>query len=98
MKMNFWPRSSESTRSHTEPGLAIGTAGRSRLADLLQESALGREFQDLMICRIVAGQPDVAGDVHDNAVLPLRPLVAIARSAPCAQQVAFGVEREHRGR
>jgi hypothetical protein len=41
-------------RGPAELGLAVRAAGR---ADLLQELAVGREFQDLMIARIVAGDP-----------------------------------------
>src|SRR6266487_5933274 len=79
-----------------ELGLAVRATGRSSLADLLQEFAVRRELQDLMIARIVTGEPDVALLVDENAVLHLGPVIAVGRPAPRAQQVAVRVELEHR--
>ena len=46
-------------RRPAELGLAVGAARRAGLADLLQELAVGRELQDLVIALVVAGDPDV---------------------------------------
>jgi hypothetical protein len=56
-----------------EAVVAVGAARRARLADLYQELAGGGEFEDLVILLAVAGRPDVAGPVDENAVLALRP-------------------------
>src|SRR3712207_8212696 len=53
-------------------------------------------FQDLVVARAVAREPDHVAGVHVDAVLGLRPLVALARPAPVAQQVARDVEHQHR--
>ena len=51
------------------------------LADLLEEFAVGREFQDL-VAVVVAAEPDVAVAVDVDAVLVLEPGVARARRRP----------------
>src|SRR5262249_10681191 len=47
-----------------------------------------------MVARIIAGDPDVAVLVDENAVLHLGPVVAFARAAPRAQQIPVGIELE----
>ena len=79
-------------------GLAVGAAGGAGLADLLQEFAVGRELQDLVVVLAVAGEPDVALFVDVNAVLALRPVVAGPGAAPALQQAAIGGEVQHRRR
>src|SRR5262249_43157304 len=67
-------------------------------ADLHQELALLGELQDLRIALAVAADPDVALVVHVDAVIGFRPLVALAGTAPRADQVAGLVENQYRGR
>ena len=55
------------------------------LADLLQELAVGRELQDLVVVLAVAGEPDVAILVDVDAVLGARPVVAGTGPAPAAR-------------
>src|SRR5437763_9261286 len=71
-------------RRPAELGLAVRPAGRTSLADLLQKFAVGREYQDLVVARIVAGDPDVALLVDENTVLHLGPVVGFTRTAPRA--------------
>src|SRR5262249_37429300 len=66
------------------------------LADLLQEFTVWREFKDLVVVLVVAGEPDIAVFVDENAVLILWPVETFARSAPGSEQIAGLVEFEHR--
>ena len=64
----------------------------------MQELAVLRELQDLRVLAAVAADPDVALVVDRDAVVRLRPLVALARPAPVADEVARGIELEDRRR
>ena len=79
-----------------ELGIGIRSAGRARLADLQQEVSIRREFQDLVILLVVAGEPDISGSIDGNAVLALGPVVALPGPAPGCQQISLAVELEHR--
>ena len=68
------------------------------MADLQQELAVLRELQDLRVLGVVAANPDVALVVDGDAVIRQRPLVALARAAPVADEVAGLIELEHRRR
>ena len=57
----------------------------------------GGELQDL-VAVIVAADPDIAVAVDMDAVLVLDPVIACARPAPMAQQIAVRVEFHHRRR
>ena len=57
-----------------------------------------RELEQLTVLLAVAGEPDEIIVVDEDAVLALRPLVAGARAAPVAQQIAGLVEHQHRRR
>ena len=85
-------------RGLAELGLRVRSFARSRLADLHQELAVGRELRDLVVLLAVAADPDAAVLVHENSVLVLRPVVALAGPAPGAQQIAVGIELHHRRR
>ncbi len=76
----------------------IGAAGRAGMADLLEELSVRGEFEDLVVGIVVAGEPDIAVVVDENAVLVLRPFIALARPAPVAQQIALDVEFQYRRR
>src|SRR4029077_7368943 len=75
---------------------AVGPTGRCGLADLLQELAVGRELQDLVVILAVAGEPDVALLVDVDAVLGARPFVAGTRATPAAQQGPVERKVQHR--
>src|SRR6185295_17861332 len=82
----------------SELGLAVGAAGGTGLANLLQELAVGRELEDLVVVLAVAGKPDVALLVDVDAVLALGPFVASAWAAPALEQPAVGRELQDRRR
>src|SRR5262249_6303757 len=67
-------------------------------ADLQQELAVLGELQEVGVLVAVAADPDVALIVDVDAVVRLRPLVALAWSAPRAHEIAIGVELQHRRR
>src|SRR4051812_4988680 len=77
----------------------VAAPSLSVAADLLQEAAVAREFQqDVVICA-VAGDPDIVLMVYVDTVLVLWPSRVVARPAPGLHQVALRVEFEHgRGR
>src|SRR6185295_15795898 len=64
-------------------------------AELLHELPGLRELQDLAVVGAVAADPDVSFLVYGDAVVRLRPLVALPGSAPVPDQVAGRVELEH---
>src|SRR5262245_11974698 len=63
----------------------------AELADLEEEFAFLGELQDVRVLLAVAADPDVAFVVDVDAVVGLRPLVALAGSAPRFGEVAVGV-------
>ena len=67
-------------------------------ADLHQELAVLGELQDVRVLLAVAADPDVALVVDMDAVVGFRPLVALARPAPGAHQVAVRIELQDRRR
>ena len=62
----------------------------AELADLQQELAVLGELQDVRVLLAVAADPDVALVVDVDAVVRLRPLVALARAAPGATRLPAG--------
>jgi len=86
-----------------EVRLALGRlriATGAGLAVLGDELAVARELQDVRVGTAVAADPDETLVVHDDAVVRLGPRVGRAglRAAPAADEVALGVELEHRRR
>src|SRR6185436_2590739 len=67
---------------------AVGTLGLAGLAELLQELSIRCELEDLVVLVVVPRDPNVAVVVYEDAVFLYRPVVAGARAAPTAQQVA----------
>ena len=76
----------------------VGALARRDLADLHHELAVGGEFQDGVVVVGIAADPDEALLVDLDAVLAADPFIAFAGAAPGAQQIAVGVELEHRRR
>ena len=68
------------------------------LADLQEELAGAAELEHLRIARPVAADPHVALVIDGDAVIRRRPLVAGAGTAPVSDQLAVGIELEHRRR
>ena len=69
-----------------------------RLAELQQELPGAGKLQDVRVGHIVAADPDVVHVVDGDAVIRRGPVVAVARTAPRAHEIARGVELEHRRR
>src|SRR5262245_48981773 len=67
----------------------------SGLADLHDELAIEREFQDLAVLRFIAADPDEIGVVHEDAMLRRRPFISASRTAPGANQLTLLVELQH---
>src|SRR5262249_54533619 len=68
----------------------------AEVADLHQELAVIGELEDVGILLTIAADPHIALVVDMDAVVRLRPLVTLARSAPGPQQRAVGVVDEDR--
>ena len=87
-----WPRGRSSPVSLLPAALARGAPNCSRnlpsCVNFRMWASLG----------VVAADPDVALVVDGDAVVRRRPLVALAGPAPAADQVAGGIELEHRRR
>src|ERR1700675_4819447 len=74
------------------------------MADLQEEFPIGGELQHHAVGglavpagpRRVAADPDVALKIDGNAVFARRPLVALARPAPRAHDIALTIELNHR--
>ena len=81
-----------------QPRRVVAAAERAGAADLQQERAVARELQDLAVTLPVAPDPDVVQVVDEDAVLLVRPLVAVAGTAPGLDDVALLVELDHRRR
>ena len=67
-------------------------------AELLQESALGRELQQHVVGDAASANPDDVLVVDGNAVLGDRPVIALTGSAPRVDELSAGIEFEHRRR
>src|SRR5258706_12142452 len=78
--------------------IAVAALGSAGLADLQDEFAIAREFQKVIVRRIVAGSPHVALPVDVNAVLVLRPVIPLPGAAPGLLDVAVPVELDDRRR
>src|SRR5437899_1709976 len=72
------------------------------MPDLHQELAVLREFQDLIVvikravfAPAVAADPHIALVIDGDAVVRIRPIVALARAAPVADEVALLVELQN---
>ncbi len=70
----------------------VAALALAELADLHQELAVLGELQDVRVGPAVSANPDVALVVDEDAVIGIRPLVALTRAAPVAQQVAVLIE------
>ncbi len=73
-------------------GLSARHAARALLANLHQELAVFGEFQDLRVRAAIAADPDISLVVDENAVVAIGPLIALAGTAPVAQQIAGLIE------
>src|SRR6185369_17423151 len=76
----------------------VAAGARVGEAELLDELAVLRELQDVAVLAAVAADEQVALGVGRDAVVRLRPLEALSRSAPRADEVALGVELDDRRR
>jgi hypothetical protein len=85
-------------RGHAELGRIAGARPWRDLANLRDELAIKREFQDRAVIVGIAADPDKAPLVNLNAVLAPHPFVALARAAPGSQQVAVDIKLQHRRR
>src|SRR5688572_12711246 len=72
----------------------VAAARLPAAADLQQKLSVERELQYLRIVVAVAREPDGVGCVDEDAVLARRPLVARARTAPRAHEIARLIEHE----
>src|SRR5262249_38903500 len=64
-------------------------------ADLHHELAVAGELHQMMVGAAVAAEPDEALGIGVDAVLGLRPVIALPRPAPALDEVAGLVEREN---
>src|SRR5262249_43679782 len=78
-----------------DAGFGVRIAARALLADLHQEFAVLREFQDFRIRSAIAADPDIAFVVDEDAVVAVGPFIAGTRPAPMAQQIAGLIEFEN---
>ena len=81
-----------------KPRRVVAPAERPRAADLHQECPVARELEDLAVALAVAADPDVVHVVDEDAVLFVRPVEAVGRTAPALDDVTLLVELEHRRR
>ena len=65
------------------------------LAQLHEECSIPSELQDVRILRAVSADPDVVHGVDRDAVVGLRPVVALTRPAPRADQITLLVELQN---
>src|SRR5262245_49232965 len=70
----------------------------SGLANLQDELSGSGEFQILTVVLAIAADPYETRRVDRDAVLVLRPVVALARTAPGPDQIAVGIELHYRRR
>ena len=70
----------------------VAAAQRAGTADLEEERPVAGELEHLPVAVAVAADPDVVEVVDENAVLVVRPLVAVAGTAPRLDDVALLVE------
>src|ERR1019366_4546996 len=73
-----------------ELGGVVASLARRDLADLHDELAVEREFQDGVVVVGIAADPDETPLVDFDAVLAPDPLIALAGAAPGAEQIAVG--------
>src|SRR5207302_9629624 len=73
------------------------------MADLHQELAVLREFQNLIVAKAprvfafaVAADPHVAFVIYEDPMIRIWPVVAFAGAAPVADEVALFIELENR--
>src|SRR5216684_805980 len=76
----------------------VAALARRDLADLRHELAVEGEFQDRVVVVGIAADPDKTAFVDFDAVLASDPFIAFAGPAPRAQEIAVGVELQHRRR
>ena len=69
-----------------------------RLAVRSQEFAVARELQDVGVVRPVSADPDVVHVVDRDPVVRAGPHVLVGGASPRVDEVALGIELEHRGR
>src|SRR5215471_15060434 len=82
-------------RGLAELGRIAGALAWRDLADLRDELAVEREFQDRVVIVRIAADPDEAAFVDLDAVLAPDPFIAFAGTAPGAQQIAVHVELQY---
>src|SRR2546430_9736835 len=73
------------------------------MADLHQELAVLREFQNLIVAKVsrvfafaVAANPHVAFVIYEDPMIRIWPVVAFAGAAPVPDEVALFIELENR--
>src|SRR4030088_1730782 len=76
----------------------VAALARRDLADLHHEFAVDGEFQNRVVVIGIAADPNKTSFVDLDAVLAPDPFIAFAGSAPRAQQIAVGIEFQHRWR
>jgi hypothetical protein len=75
--------------------LCVGVRlGVTRLANLHDELTVSRELENLILFT-VAANPDETVRIDVNAMLVLRPVIAVRGSAPALDEVALRVELQH---
>src|SRR5690348_16140647 len=67
----------------------------SCFADLQYKLSIEREFEDLVVFRVIAADPDEIGVVHEDAVLLRRPFISAAWPAPGTNQLTLLIELQH---
>src|SRR5207248_10813503 len=83
-------------RDLVECKIVVAAGVGVREAELLDELALPTEHENVAIVGSVAADPEVAFTVWSDAVVRLRPLVALARTAPPFDDVALLIELAYR--
>ena len=74
-------------------GRARVTAGVG-FPELFDELSVAREFQDVGVAPAVAADPNVVHRIDGDPMIRLRPVVALAGTAPVVDEVALWVELE----
>src|SRR5581483_325782 len=73
----------------------VAAAVFAQVAELREEAAVLSELQNVGVVRAVAADPDVAFVINGDAVVRLRPFVALSGAAPAPDQVAGLIELEY---
>ena len=88
----------DSGRAAEDADVHIIHGRRGRMADLQNKFPFVRELDCLPVFGAIAGNPDVSGMVDEDAVLRIRPVIALARAAPGFEKIALGIKHKNRRR